>query len=74
MCGHCLCGLSPFYHAVVGCGFVVCWLRMMSLPRVNYVLVVYWWCASGDLVVSWWSVGDVFVQTPRCISLYCAGA
>ena len=37
-------------------------------------MVVYWWCVRDDLMVSWWSVGAVLVQTVQSLSLYCASA
>ena len=51
------------FRGVVGCGCVVSWFGGS-----------YWWYVSRDLVASWWSVGDVLVQPPQCISVYCAGA
>ena len=86
MLGCCCVLLSPCWADVeplcLGTAFVSCavwvvvvsWLRMVSLRRVNNVLGVYWCCVTCHLVVPWWSVGDVLVQTSRPISLYCAGA
>ena len=86
MLGCCCALLSPCWADVeplcLGTAFVSCavwvvvvsWLRMVSLRRVNNVLGVYWCCVTCHLVVPWWSVGDVLVQTSRPISLYCAGA
>ena len=51
------------FRGVVGCGCVVSWFGGS-----------YWWYVSRDLVASRWSVSDVLVQPPQCISVYCAGA
>ena len=35
------------------------------------VLVVYWWCVTGEFM--WRSLGDVLVQTQKRLNAFCAG-
>ena len=48
------------------------WAMLGSV--LAFVLDLGIWGVSDDLMVSWWSVGAVLVQTVQCLSLYCASA
>ena len=47
-------------HGVVGC-LMCCVLVSVSHALGWRRFGMSWWCVSGDLVASWWSVGDVLV-------------
>ena len=59
MSRHCVCGLLPgsWCFGLLMCCVLVSVSHALGWRRFG----MSWWCVSGDLVASWWSVGDVLM-------------